>query len=331
MSDHGNRTILVTGIGGDIGYSVLRCVRDGAMARTVIGTDMDIYACGRKLVDKFEQVPRGNYKDSYLLSLSGIVGKHSVTHILPTVEPEIETINESRDDYDALGAKLVMNVPNVVNVFSDKYETVQFLTDRRLSAPRTYLAEKYRKGTLPYPLIIKPRYGFGSWGYMKYWGFAVIHSDRELDWHTNSQKTGFVVQELIGDNDHEYTVGVFSDGRTVRSIAFRRYLGFGSMSKFVEIVQEKELDKIAQKVAVAIGLVGSINIQLRRRENGEFVPFEINPRLSSTVYFRHHWGFRDLEWWLDILDDNPLRYGAVSKRGVGVRTVEEVFFPARQE
>ena len=48
-------------------------------------------------------------------------------------------------------------------------------------------------------------------------------------------------------------------------------------------------------LAVKINLEGSINVQLRLTEKGPVV-FEINPRFSSTVLFRHMFGFKDLEW-----------------------------------
>ena len=56
------------------------------------------------------------------------------------------------------------------------------------------------------------------------------------------------------------------------------------------------------KLAEKLHLIGSINVQLRMRENDPVV-FEINPRFSSTVLFRHLFGFKDLEWSIqDIID-----------------------------
>ena len=48
-------------------------------------------------------------------------------------------------------------------------------------------------------------------------------------------------------------------------------------------------------LADKINLDGSINVQLRLTKKGPVV-FEINPRFSSTVLFRHMFGFKDLEW-----------------------------------
>jgi len=48
-------------------------------------------------------------------------------------------------------------------------------------------------------------------------------------------------------------------------------------------------------LAVKLNLIGSINVQLRMNDNLPKI-FEINPRFSSTVLFRHLFGFKDLEW-----------------------------------
>ena len=48
-------------------------------------------------------------------------------------------------------------------------------------------------------------------------------------------------------------------------------------------------------VTNTLDLRGSINIQLRFTSEGPRI-FEINPRFSSTIYFRHAVGFQDLIW-----------------------------------
>ena len=59
------------------------------------------------------------------------------------------------------------------------------------------------------------------------------------------------------------------------------------------------------KIGVSLNLQGSINVQLRHTERGP-VAFEINPRFSSTVVFRHLLGFQDLIWSLAELKNIPL-------------------------
>ena len=64
---------------------------------------------------------------------------------------------------------------------------------------------------------------------------------------------------------------------------------------------------------------------MRKTKRG-FIPFEINPRLSSTVYFRHFFGFKDVEWWIDMHEGNQIKYTLKYDKGIGVRTINETFF-----
>ena len=70
---------------------------------------------------------------------------------------------------------------------------------------------------------------------------------------------------------------------------------------------------------------GSLNVQFRLTDRG-CVAFEINPRFSSTVYFRHCFGFKDVLWTLDLFEGKAIHYTHVYKKGVGVRKFSEVIF-----
>ena len=61
------------------------------------------------------------------------------------------------------------------------------------------------------------------------------------------------------------------------------------------IERNEKIEKMLDELAIKLNLEGSINVQLRMVENTPYV-FEINPRFSSTVMFRHLFGFTDLLW-----------------------------------
>ena len=63
-----------------------------------------------------------------------------------------------------------------------------------------------------------------------------------------------------------------------------------------------------------MNLKGSINIQLRIHKEVPMV-FEINPRFSSTILFRHLLGFKDLEWSINELFDQDISNYSKPKRG----------------
>ena len=80
-------------------------------------------------------------------------------------------------------------------------------------------------------------------------------------------------------------------------ILLEEYSLIKKLTKFDNCIPKLFLisEKTCKLIADKINLSGSINIQLRKK--GERVAiFEINPRFSSTVKFRHMMGFEDVIW-----------------------------------
>ena len=54
--------------------------------------------------------------------------------------------------------------------------------------------------------------------------------------------------------------------------------------------------------------------------------FEINPRLSSTLSVRKHFGFDDAVWWLNVLLGKGYSYERKFRAGKMVRFVSDYYF-----
>lgn len=188
-----------------------------------------------------------------------------------------------------------------------------------LNSPKTWkIAEMTEE--LSYPVIVKPGSECGSRG------IQIIHDKKEYKMPA-SQKEDLIVQEYIGTPEEEYTVGLFSNGQDTKSIAFRRSIGYSGMSKMVERIKDRKIDQIVRTVADAFRLEGAINIQMRKQAE-EYYIFEINPRISSTVGVRYLLGFKDVKWWLDLLDGKKeeICYISEKKPVIGIRTLGEKIY-----
>ena len=108
----------------------------------------------------------------------------------------------------------------------------------------------------------------------------------------------FIVQEYLDGNGGEYTCGLFrSKNGVIRTIIIKRKL-MGGLTGYGEIIDNSEINLLLIDIANKLNLIGSINVQLRITSKGPIV-FEINPRFSSTIRFRHLLGFKDLIWCIE--------------------------------
>jgi len=305
--------ILVTAVAGDIGQAVIKCLKGLPRPCRVIGCDIDPVGSVVGGGDDFVLAPSARDTKVYMDFLFSVVAHHKIRHIVPASDAELYFFHTHRRETEKRGLHVLIVAEHIYQTFMHKYETVRFLSSKGLSCPRTYLLDEYQRG-LPYPLIVKPCISAGGHGLFK------VENDEQL----NAVKVlmrDAVVQEYLPGEDQEYTTGVFSDGKKCSSITFRRILGFNGVSRVVEPMEDCAADEIAHEIAMACGLVGALNIQSRKVGNKHYI-FEINPRLSSTVYFRHSFGFQDVVWWLDgSIPAHKLNYS----KGKGIRVLTEVF------
>lgn len=309
--------MLVTAVGGDLGQSVIKCLHQSGYNPSVIGCDMNPYAAGKALCKEFYQSPPVKRKQEYISFILELIDRHDIQYVFPLSDVEIAFYNRNCETFDASSATFVTAPRHLIDTFIDKYQTVQFFKAHNIPYPQTYLQEEYRD-QLPFPLIMKKRTGSGSQSLLK------ITDREELDFYLK-RKQDMIIQEYIPGHDCEYTSGLFSDGQDIHTITFRRTLAPGGFSQQVEIADDKEVFDFPRQVARVLDLKGSVNLQFRKTSN-RCVPFEINPRFSSTVYFRHLFGFCDVQWNLDIINRKPVTYSPSSKKAVGVRTFGEVIF-----
>lgn len=277
--------LLITGIAGDIGNGIGRVLSTSGIATRLIGCDIHDEHMGRYVFDECELVSRADDPD-YIDDLVAITKKYAVDAIIPTSEPELRFLS-NRGVIDSLGGiPLIMANREALRIGFDKLETARFLESEGLPFPWTEIVEGAEP--IEIPCIVKSRFGAGS-------KEVRIVDDSELVPAYRKLFSESIWQELIGSADEEYTCGLYrSASGEIRSINFRRRLSAGVTSYGI-VVENPEIEKLCAHIADAIQLVGSINIQLRLTSRGPVV-FEINPRFSSTVVFRHKLGFKDVVW-----------------------------------
>lgn len=309
-------TIFISAVSGDIGCAAVISLRE--RAGRIIGCDIKSYSPVANILDIFYNAPPAYEIESYIAFLKRIIEKEKVEYFLPISESEIEVLNLRRDEIKKTGVKLLLNNKKIIEICLDKLKTMEYLKDLNIKVPETVLLDKY-KGNFSYPLIVKARKSCGS---KKIW---IIENDIDLEYIRYKNDGSFIVQEYIGSETEDYTTGIFSDGKKVSSISFKRKLGYGGLSAEAILVDEPFLDNLAYKIAKNMNLIGSINLQTRR-VGAEFIPYEINPRLSSTLLFRKHFGFDDAVWWIDVLEGKGYSYEKKYKSGRAIRYLTEYYF-----
>jgi len=279
------KNVLITAIGGDIAQGIAAILRQSFPDWRLTGIDVHSRHAGSFFVDQFDEAPKAS-DPGYEDALKSIVSRDAIDIVIPMSEAELEFL-AFRGYSEIGGAGLLMANKLAIEVGADKMKTAQFLESIGVPAPWTDLAENF----LPQkhlPCIFKPRRGAGSKAVFR------CETEEEVAFYRHHHADP-VVQELLLPADQEVTCGVFrtGDGR-IAVLQLLRTLTSG-FTGWAQVIDDPEVFSQCARLAEALDLRGSINVQLRITGNGPRI-FEINPRFSSTVLMRHQMGFTDLLW-----------------------------------
>ncbi len=309
--------VLVTGVGGSgIGSQVLKALRLSGLALRITGTDTTAASTGVQEVDQFRVLPSA--KDpAYADEILRLCREHHIQVLFPGSEPELLILSRNRERLEQAGVLLPVNRREVIETCLDKFKTNRFLAENGFSFPQSYRVSS--RSEIPaiesYPVIIKPNTGgSGSNGVM------IAQNPEELTVFVSfllQVNPDLVVQEYVGDEESEYTVGVLSslEGSIINSIAVHREIrsGLGNRLRVKNHTGRRELGDYlvvssgisqgrvgrfpevtgpCETIARKLGSAGPLNIQCRL-VNGRVMVFEINPRYSGTTPLRALAGFNE--------------------------------------
>ena len=309
--------VLVTGAGGPAGVAVIRSLlkRDGV---TVFSADMDGWASGLYLVPAEQRrLVEPGLSPEFVSGLLAMCEADSIDVLFSTVDVELPALAARRDEFAAMGTSLAAPSLETLTVCLDKFLLAERCADA-LRVPTTRLLNE--AGTAEhwsFPVIVKPRRGAGSRG-------VRVVPDRVALEALGVDEALIIQEHLPGD---EYSVDVFAgaDGSVVAAVPRTRTRVDSGVSIAGRTVKSEELESTAAAVAVAIGLNGVANVQLRYDVNGVPALLEVNPRFPGAMPLTIAAGVDMPSLALDLAlgNDVPARIDFVEI--ANVRYLEDVF------
>lgn len=341
-------TVLVTGVGGGVGQSIMKGLnlasdrREDIYYRTV-GVDADPASSGLFRAEAGYTVPMADDSE-YIDRLAEIARDEAVDVVIPGSDPEVSVIAENKAEITDRGeTDVLVSSPETVEIGRDKLRTHEFLTNQGFETPATVLARD--ANTLieknGFPLVVKPRYGSASRGL-----FVVTDSD-ELEFALEYGSPESIVQEYLiptaWDNqdlsasDLERQIDEFStevivdsSGDIVHSLSNWRKMEDGVPS-VAKIKPYNEVREACEAVVEKLDALGPVNLQARVTDTGVNF-FELNPRFTGSTAVRCTAGFNGPDAMVrhlvrgDTLDSADLAF----KNLVEIRYKDEIYLSEEQ-
>jgi carbamoyl-phosphate synthase large subunit len=235
---------------------------------------MDPHAVGLYIADGGFVVPPGQSAE-FLPTLRRICQQEQVAALIPLVDEELLSALELERD----GVAVLLPRRQFVAVCLDKFELMRHLHEKHIRAPETRLGSS-DLSHLRFPIVVKPRRGRGSRG------VGIARSEEELVSLLKASPCApeqLVLQSYIEGLEFTTSVVVWRDGE-IQAVVPKEIISKRGITRLAVTRRNTKIERLCYQIQEALQADGPFNVQLRLDvETGEPIPFEINPRFSTTV------------------------------------------------
>lgn len=259
--------IIPAGSGGAV--SILKYYKTCNDIYTV-GLDSDPLAPGLYLADKGYVIPTFN-SPSFMHALTNILKKEKIDLVLPTIDNISIQFALSKKGIEKY-SKLILSDLKTILITRDKWKVYTTLLDK-IDMPQSNVSKDIR---FDYPLLIKPRDGFGSRNVFK------ISNNKELDFFYEYVPNP-IIQEYL--NGKEYTIDCLVDtnGNLLYCIQRERIQAKCGISHKGKTVSIKLLEDMAFNICNILNIRGPFFFQAIKNDDDIPKLTEVNLRISGTM------------------------------------------------
>jgi carbamoyl-phosphate synthase large subunit len=237
----------------------------------------------------------------YIRQLLSIVKNNQVKLLVPTVDPDLKLLAKNKAKFAALGCRVLVSSPEVLDICQDKRQTYQFLIRNHFETPITMSVRSVLSARrLDWPCFLKPWDGSASKGN------AVVHNPKELEFYAKRIPNP-ICQEFVTGT--EFTCDVYVDfAMKVCCVVPRKRIETraGEVSKS-QVVKDRHIMNQAAKLVEALGAgPGLITLQLFKTSKSKLKFIEINPRFGGGAPLSIQAGANFPKWILqELLGKSP--------------------------
>lgn len=283
--------ILLTGAAGPAGRALLHLL--DATVHDILAVDMAAIDPADLPAGVATATVPAAADPAMLPALAALVAEHRAELLLPTVSDELPQVAAAADEGVFLPARTAISDARAVDLCHDKYLTALALSAAGVAVPEFGLPGQYESAAhalaaLGAPLIVKPRVGRGGRGVL------VVESPEDVDWATLDDT--WIVQQMAPGTEYAPMVhrpaGAGEDPAAeqggVRAVVLEKTglkqgrVGNATGVRRLADGDAEDVAALARDAATRLGLVGTVDIDVRRAADRRPVVLEINARFGAN-------------------------------------------------
>lgn len=266
----------------------------------IVATDMQLSAPALQVADIKLQVP-AVYNTKYVDIILNICKEQKIDALFSLNDLELPLLAKNKFRFEALGVKVIVSDPSVIDISFDKYKTTLWVESLGLNAPKTYIhLDKCKTalaaGEVSFPLFMKPRWGSGSIGLESiadmeeldiYYKLLMKKIKKTILATASVGEEYIIIQEKL--TGYEYGLDIINDlnGNNIAvSVKQKITMRSGETDKALT-VDIPEVREIGKKIGENLKHIGNLDADIMQRTNGDYCILELNPRFGGGFPFSY--------------------------------------------
>lgn len=281
---------------------LVRYFKDAVGARgRVFGADASPTAPALVFVDEAFNVPSVT-DPGYFDVIIELCRQYDIRLVVSLNDLELPLLARERERFEEIGCTPVVSRTEVIDLCFDKWQTLRFLTDNGLRAPRSFLSvddavTALRTGEMSFPVVVKPRWGTASIGIdfaedeeELRAAFALLQKRLQRtilrDASERDPGKGVIIQERLGGT--EYGLDIVNDlSGNHHAVFVKQKLSMrAGETDRATTVDHPGLVELGQVIGTALGHVGNLDCDVFL-DGDEATVLEMNPRFGGGYPFSH--------------------------------------------
>lgn len=244
------------------------------------------------------------YEEKYIPFILQFCNSHNITHIISLLDLDEEILSRHKAEFVAIGIQLLISDTEIIKLCNDKWSTYNFLLSQGMLQPKSFIKyeevrDALHNGTICYPIIMKPRWGIGSYG------IHIVDNDdelrvlsRKLDNQIqqsyikeyNQTEQNIIFQEIIGGQ--EYGIEILNDlsGNYVTTFAKKKLSMRSGETDVAETVDPTLFEHAGHVISLALKHIGILDIDCFLTDDNQLFVIEMNCRFGGQYPFTHNAG-----------------------------------------
>ena len=312
--------------------------------KEVLGAEGQVHVCNSdnksiafKYADKKVITPL-IYDKNYIPFLVEYCKENKINIIVSLFDIDLLILAKHKMEFQKAGTSVIVSDPKIIEICNDKWITYEFLTKNGFSTPKSFLKiddviQNIKKGSLSYPIVVKPRYGCGSIS------VTIAYDEEDLVYLTKKANkkitSSYLKYESAVSEDkviyqeclkgQEYGADIINDlnGETQNVIVRKKIAMRSGETDIAELVDEPVIRKTLEKLGTVTKHIANMDCDVFLVDGKPYI-LEMNARFGGGYPFSHMGGCNLPQAIVNWVEEKNVSKEMISAK-VGITAFKEIY------